>query len=270
MCDAIDRLQEDAMIARFLSIIALSVHVLSAVATAGEIHDASRDGDIQKVKSLVTADTNLVRSTDDRARTPLHQAASGGHTEIIRYLLEHGAVLEQKDGRGNTPLLSAVWGNHLDVVRLLADRGANLEVEHPSYGAAIDVAYWQECIKGHSGITEFMMSRGVPFDPNSEFMATRLNLATTFGNYDMASFVVALGADVNRISTGDGMSELHFAVACGHADIVRLLLKHGATIKVTDNNGTPPIWHAVAGGDAEIVQLLLDNGSAVDYFDPLS
>jgi ankyrin repeat protein len=246
-----------------------SAVTLAGTAVAGEVHDAAKAGDFETVRSMIQTDDGTLEAKDDPGRTALHCAASSGNVDLVSFLLDAGSEIEATDNRGNTPLLSAIWGNQLSVVELLAGRGANLKAEHSSYGPAIEVAYWQECIKGKSGITEFLISRGEPFDPNNEAaLATRLNLATTFGNFEMAKLAVDLGADVNKVSTPDGMTELHFAVYCGHADIVSLLIKHGAGVQVANNEGIPPLWHAVNGGRSDVVKLLLQHGASFDYVEP--
>lgn len=49
------------------------------------------------------------------------------------------------------------------------------------------------------------------------------------GDVDIARVLVELGADVNQGGRG-GYTPLHHAQECGHADIVRLLQKHGACV----------------------------------------
>ncbi len=66
--------------------------------------------------------------------TPLHWAVLGGHIEIIRLLLSHGADLEEKNTYGGTALGQALWtannvrsdARYLNVLDALIEAGAKL------------------------------------------------------------------------------------------------------------------------------------------------
>ena len=60
--------------------------------------------------------------------TPLMEAASAGHTDIVRLLIAHGADVNAQSSSGNTPLMYACAGGHEDVVRVLLEAGAHVEV----------------------------------------------------------------------------------------------------------------------------------------------
>ncbi len=76
--------------------------------------------DIQWAKELVElgADVNAKRG---HARTPLHDAAESGQTEIANLLIEHGADIHAQDGDGKTPL---ALSHSYDLRELLKKHGA--------------------------------------------------------------------------------------------------------------------------------------------------
>ncbi|PTB34868.1 hypothetical protein M441DRAFT_205868 [Trichoderma asperellum CBS 433.97] len=63
---------------------------------------------------------------DNRGETPLHIAASKGHTPIVQMLLDTGEVdLESINSMGRTPLFEAVGGVE-ETIRILLDHGADV------------------------------------------------------------------------------------------------------------------------------------------------
>ena len=60
--------------------------------------------------------------------TPLMEAASAGHTDIVRLLIAHRADVNAQSSSGNTPLIYACARGHEEVVRVLLEAGAHVEV----------------------------------------------------------------------------------------------------------------------------------------------
>jgi hypothetical protein len=63
----------------------------SSLAFGGEIHDAARKGDMEKVKALLKGSPDLVFSRDSTSRTPLHWSAREGHLAVVEWLLARKA-----------------------------------------------------------------------------------------------------------------------------------------------------------------------------------
>ncbi|KAG9494877.1 hypothetical protein J7337_013106 [Fusarium musae] len=59
-----------------------------------------------------------------------------------------------------------------------------------------------------------------------------------------------------------GITPLGWAAAYGHAEVVDLLLNHGATVDYT-SNGTSPLDLAIRRGNKRVVELLLSKGSSM-------
>ena len=60
---------------------------------------------------------------------------------------------------------------------------------------------------------------------------------------------------------------LHAAALSGHANCVQLLIQHGASVDVVDNNGHSPLFRACERGHTEVVVLLLHAGATVGLVD---
>ena len=57
----------------------------------------------------------------------LMEAASAGHTDIVRLLIAHGADVNAQSSSGNTLLMYACGGGQEEVVRMLLEASANVE-----------------------------------------------------------------------------------------------------------------------------------------------
>lgn len=68
-----------------------------------------------------------VDAADERGRTPLHFAASQGHTDVALFLLENGAYKEARTHEtGKTPLMFAAQSAQLEMLRLLLSHGCHV------------------------------------------------------------------------------------------------------------------------------------------------
>ena len=71
---------------------------------AADIFEATRDGDLATVQSIVSQDANAVLQKNERSWTALHWAASSGHLNVARFLVEKKADINAMTDNGLTPL----------------------------------------------------------------------------------------------------------------------------------------------------------------------
>ena len=84
-----------------------------------------------------------MEATDEYGWTCLKIAASAGHVDICRLLLDKEAQLEAKSIIGNTPLHLAASQGRVEIVRLLCDRGADVEAcDNTGWKPLHIAAYW--------------------------------------------------------------------------------------------------------------------------------
>jgi hypothetical protein len=150
--------------------------------------------------------------------TPLHVAASAGHSDLLSLLIEHGADVHGQGIRGDSPLRRASNKGRLEVGRVLLNRGADVNSRAkggstPLVGAAFN---------GHVEFARMLLDRGAMIDTRALW----------------------------------DMSPLHFAAASGHTEVVRLLLERGADAHVRDKDGKTP--SELGSQYHEIVKLLSD------------
>jgi ankyrin repeat protein len=69
-----------------------------------ELHRAAQRGDFHMVESILTSDKKMLHLKDVNGWTPFHEAVHGGHLEVAKLLISHGAAINAKSNNGGTPL----------------------------------------------------------------------------------------------------------------------------------------------------------------------
>lgn len=99
------------------------------------LHLAAWNGNLDIVKLLIASGMDVNILDREGHRTPLEPACAQGQVEVVRYLLDHGAVLDTSSSMSN-PLFACIGGyrgaqdepreRYLTIARLLIDHGIDL------------------------------------------------------------------------------------------------------------------------------------------------
>ncbi|XP_062857313.1 ankyrin repeat and EF-hand domain-containing protein 1a [Trichomycterus rosablanca] len=119
------------------------------------------------------------------------------------------------------------------------------------------------CVK--TGDTESLksaFSHKVPVDVKDRFFKTPLITACASGNYEMAKFLLDLGADVNA-SDQFRWTPLHHACHAGQLDIIKLLVDAGASVNSITLGGATPLMRAIESSRPCCVDYLLKAGADI-------
>ncbi|MEO8326941.1 MAG: ankyrin repeat domain-containing protein, partial [Nitrospirota bacterium] len=112
---------------RYVSILACLVIGLNFSGCAFSFFNAATNGDTEKVLTLLHDGTD-VNSTFPIVRThALMVAAAFGHVDTVSALIDRGADVNAKDLTGWTPLHAAAFKGNIQIVRLLLEKGAVAE-----------------------------------------------------------------------------------------------------------------------------------------------
>ena len=89
---------------------------------------AALNGNSDIVAFLVEAGADVNETTKD-GYTALMTATIGGHFDVVRFLTEHGADVNAKAYYGTTAYILATDGNYQEIARFLAEHGADVNAE---------------------------------------------------------------------------------------------------------------------------------------------
>ena len=98
--------------------------------------------------------------------------------------------------------------------------------------------------------------------------ATPLHYAAVCAMHDVVNFlIVEHSQDVNARGFGDTETPLHTASRYGHADVVQLLLEHGAYANSRDASKRTPLFLASFSGHVEVARVLLKHNADTEARD---
>nr|XP_015840312.1 PREDICTED: ankyrin repeat domain-containing protein 17 isoform X7 [Tribolium castaneum] len=221
--------------------------------------EAASAGHLDIVKLLVKhgADVNAQSTSGN---TPLMYGCAGGHTKVVEFLLEHGANVEDHNENGHTPLMEAASAGHVDLAKILLKRGAGINTHSNEFKeSALTLA----CYKGHLEMVRFLLEAGADQEHKTDEMHTALMEASMDGHVEVARLLLDSGAQVN-MPTDSFESPLTLAACGGHVDLAMLLIERGANIEEVNDEGYTPLMEAAREGHEEMVHLLLGQGANIN------
>jgi hypothetical protein len=166
--------------------------------------------------------------------TSFHPAVAGVQIGLLKILLKYGASVDGLAGGWN-PLLAALHNGRGDAAAFLARGGARLDLEGAAGVGRLDVVkgFFKKDGSLKTGATTAQMESGSMW-------------ACEYGRSRVVAFLLEKGTRVDARPHGE--TGLHWAAYGGHADIVKLLLKHKAPVNLKDKRyGATPVGWALHG-----------------------
>lgn len=115
---------------------------------------AAYDGNLKMTQTLVNAGASInLKSTD--GYTPLYTAVQGNHMNVVDYLLNNGALVDEINGdQEKTALHEASGRNNINIVRTLVNKGANVNKKNKNGKTGLDLARENN----HESVVEYLQS----------------------------------------------------------------------------------------------------------------
>lgn len=261
------------------------------------LFNAVRYGNLAVVNLLLDAgaDPNVINKlpvkSPESGYTPLMYAAKRGLVPgttsaqdwlaIVKALLDKGAKPDLRSTQGATALSVAQDNGNQDIANLLLHGGAKEVLSYKGLG--LNDALIMAASHGDAKEVLESLESGADPDAASRTGVTPLLAAVYGGNVEAVRTVVERGAHINRIPRGYrswtwtgariplghqalakaaslGDTALVLAAQLGHADIVSVLLEHGADPNLANLEGDTPLSVAAEQGHDKIVAMLLAKG----------
>ncbi len=202
--------------------------------------------------------------------TPLMAAAAHGDLKAIERQLRAGEDVNARTAArgptgayvgGWTPLLLATLEGQVQAAELLVANGAKLNARTANGQTCLSLALFdEEAAKRQALVKLFLVRKADPNEVTGKGQRP-LHIAAIQGDTESARMLIAAGAKVDGLDRADHATPLMLAAAGGRADLVRLLLEHGANPLARNDAGLTPADFARRGNHPDLVPLLEQSGS---------
>ncbi|KAL8732257.1 MAG: hypothetical protein Q9166_002829 [cf. Caloplaca sp. 2 TL-2023] len=220
------------------------------------IREAVEQGHTEVVKILIE---HYELSDETKLAQYLYIAASKGHDDIVRYLLDKGVNVDAVGGKQGTALQIAALEGHRDVAHILLSRHASTKVVSARFGTPLSAA----AEKGHERTFQTLLNAGASINGKGGWYAYPLISAIVGQNDTLIQILLNKGANVN-LTGGRHVCALMAAAALGKLVLVKKLIDKGARVNDENDKGADALHSACCAGHLNVVELLLDNGADVN------
>ncbi|CCF39136.1 hypothetical protein CH063_10050 [Colletotrichum higginsianum] len=227
--------------------------------------------DLKVIRALVErgADPTIIGAAKSGS-TPVHELAMGGNAKELEIVGKAARSVElplEGDCEGATPLHLAVRNNHPDAVDVLIKLGANVNARQTSKDGAVPTALWQAGWNRNLDIATKLLEAGADPDARGKDKSTVLHLAVAKRWPEMVKLLVKHKASLNA-QTSDRRRPLHAAVWIKDLAMVRLLLEKGAAVDGKGASSATPLMDAAQAGSLPMIRLLMEHGADWSYTTP--
>ncbi|WP_053976346.1 ankyrin repeat domain-containing protein [Mangrovimonas xylaniphaga] len=263
----------------------------------GIVYAILEDAPFTTITYLVEQEGNGVNKLTHDGRTYIFWAAYKGNTEVMEYLLQHGAKTDIKDDKGNTILNFAASSGqkNIEVYDFCLANGANLKKDVTPNGANALllvapndqdfqlVEYFQKkgldinsvdrdgngifnyvARIGNLEALEALQSRGIKGN-NQAFMFAAYGTRGKTNGIEVYKFLEEQGLNPNVINR-EGQTPLHIlASRSKDEELIRYLLEKGLDVNIGDHNGNTPFMNAAYRNNLDMVQLLSKNLKDINH-----
>lgn len=220
------------------------------------LHLAAMNGYADLVKFLIKEHNAVIDILTLRKQTPLHLAAAAGQMEVCKLLLELGANIDATDDQGQKPIHAAAQNNYSEVVQLFLETHPSLVMATSKDGSTCaHIAAAQGSVTVIEELMKFDR-QGVISARNKLNDSTALQIAAEGGHAEVVKALVRAGASVTEENRA-GFTAVHLAAKNGHGHVLEVMRSSNSLRVVSKKLGVTALHVAAYFGQADTVRELL-------------
>jgi uncharacterized protein len=205
---------------------------------------AATNGNARMIDRLLKAGADANAPLSKFGDTALMLAARTGKVDAVKVLLDNGAdVNAVETWGGTTPLMWAASERHLDVVKLLVSSGAAVNARSYFVPSAHG--------RGFEGTTPEPPKPDQKVEELAGGWLTALMFAAREGDLEIVRTLIDAKADLNA-HAGDGKDALGMAIFNGHYELASFLIDNGEDVNHADAQRFTPLFWAVDRRNMEL------------------
>eukprot|EP01114_Cavostelium_apophysatum_P016822 TRINITY_DN485_c0_g1_i1.p1 TRINITY_DN485_c0_g1~~TRINITY_DN485_c0_g1_i1.p1 ORF type:complete len:233 (-),score=48.87 TRINITY_DN485_c0_g1_i1:140-838(-) len=190
---------------------------------------STKSGSIEYfVEDVMVEDEEDFNDSDENGNCALIFAASQGRDDLVRSLVDQGALVNHQNFLGETSAYWAAAHGHENVVDILIENGANLNISNLDGVSPAHIA----AANGHVSILAKLIRNGAYINAQDEDRDTPLHYAVREGKAEAVEFLVRSCNARTDIKNEDAESPLDLARCLEHccsanyAAIIQVLEQH--------------------------------------------
>ena len=222
---------------------------------------AAQRGSEKIVSLLLDHDANINLANIRTGRLAIHEAAEGGHLEVIKLMASKHPNVDCQAEDGVTPLWLATSQDHQRLTTFLLQYDVNVNATDRDTGLRI---LHHVSKNGNMEIFESLLERNPDPDPSDHGGVTPLMAAARNGHRDIVEALISRGADKSARKKSSGAQAIHQAATHGHLDVVKLLVDKGNPVDVVNEDNVTPLMLAAQKGHTHVVQYLLEQQASIN------
>nr|AAD33043.1 alpha-latrocrustotoxin precursor [Latrodectus tredecimguttatus] len=208
-------------------------------------------------QSLLQVRNIDISTRADQAITPLHLAAATGNSQIVKTILNSGAVVDQETANGFTALHLAIMNPNTETPQFLIAKGANINAKTNDGSTPLHFA----AALGKTNIFQLLMDKGANI--KAENLINQMPIHEAVVNGHLAIVKMLIEQDSSLMNAKNMRDEYPFYLAAEkrYKDVFNYLESKGADVNEKNNDGNTLLHLFSINGEVEVVQFLIQNGA---------